>query len=109
MSDYGETQRRLAHVLLDLMTAYDESASDEANQRACETAAQQFGELGGATVTVDDETNEIKSVDITPLLGALGEVGGFLIFTAARHARADHAAIVAAARDHVDRGHAGSP
>lgn len=67
-----DATRRAMHVLLDLVANQDQTAPEEVNLIASQTASQGF-DSDAIKVTEDDETGEI-SVDPSVLLTAAGMI-----------------------------------
>jgi hypothetical protein len=70
-AENDERARLAAHVLLDMLSAWDGTPIDQDAEPAVKVAAARLTEVGAVQVLRDDET-EVSTVNITPVLrGAL--------------------------------------
>ena len=97
-----EPGRQAAHVLLDVVAAWDDEDQDGWGPRA-NLAIQRLNDVGALTAKFDDET-DILDLDASDLLGATAIVMQWLVGAAAVLAKVDRLEVIAAVRDFVDRG-----
>lgn len=91
---------RTADVIIDMAVAFDESASNEVNTVAIETALSALEEAGAIAVTFDAETNEV-TMELTPLLTAVNMSIEMLAGSLALQTGSDRLTILATLREHL--------
>lgn len=89
------------HAILDLVVAFDERASDTENAQAVHTAFANLSEVGAIGATCNDET-DVVTLEVTPLLTAIGALVDSLIRQVATARGQDRLAILNVLREHLD-------
>jgi hypothetical protein len=89
------------HALLDMVVSVDDTATEEENDRASQTAFERLNEIGALTAVVDDETDEIH-MEVTPLLTAVAVLIDTPIRLLALHHDSDRLTVLATVREHLD-------
>lgn len=102
--EYSENLRRINHVLLDLVSAVD--VSDDAATMPEGWAnhfAKELAEMEAIFMAVDDSTDPpTRSLNITPLVGAMAALLDLLIGSIAESRGADRLAVIATVREAID-------
>jgi hypothetical protein len=101
MPAFPETDRLVAHVFLDAVSAYDPDANDAVNVRSVDLTIQQLGEIEGAYVASIDENDDII-MDVSDLVGGAMVTIQYLVRELATHGQSREE-IVANAREYLDR------
>lgn len=94
------TQRAM-HALLDMIVAFDDDATAEQNDRAVQTAFNNLNEIEAVSATFDDET-DVLTLNVTPLLTAVGVTVDTLIRQIANERGHDRLTILNVVREHLD-------
>lgn len=90
------------HVLLDMVAAYDDEASEDDNDRAIKTAALRLNEIGAITATRDDETATTTVIADPLLIAAMTTIDAFLRQLALELGH-DRLTVLRTIREHLDR------
>jgi hypothetical protein len=94
------TQRAM-NAILDMVVAYDENATEEQNDTAVQTAFANLNEVGAISAIFDDET-DVVTLEVTPLLTAIGVTVDTLIRQLATERGHDRLTILNVLREHLD-------
>ena len=79
-----EPVRQAAHVMLDMVSAFDDDlGEDPLNPNAMNLAFQRMNEVEAVTATRDDETGELH-LDASPLIGANAVAINWLVLMCAQ-------------------------
>lgn len=100
LSEMPEGSRQTAHVLLDAVSTYEESASETWPDLAT-LSLDRLNEVDAVEVTVDEESEAID-IDISNLIGGSLTTLNFLIEYAMRASGQNRHEIVVAAREFLD-------
>lgn len=90
------------HVIFDMVTAYDDDATPETNERAARTAFARLNEVDAVTVTRDDGADTV-TLNVSPLLTAVGTTIDTLVRQLAYRLDKDRESVIATVREHLDR------
>ena len=95
------TAQQAMHAILDMVVAFDENATTEQNNLATRTAFNRLNEIDAITATRDDET-DTTTLNVTPLLTAVGVTVDTLIRQIADQREQDRLTILNVVREHLD-------
>ena len=99
-----DTTRRTAQKLFDLAALFDEE-TNSMPPGSFETVMVELAELGAVTALIDDDPNVPITVDVNPLLGAIGFLMGLLINYIVEQTGHDRLAVISTLRSVVDDSH----
>lgn len=97
----NNTTLNAMHAILDMVVAFDEHASETENAHAVQTAFANLNEVGAISATFNDET-DVVTLEVTPLLTAIGVTVDSLIRQLATVRGQDRLAILNVLREHLD-------
>jgi hypothetical protein len=101
MTDIPEGGRQAAHVILDAISAWDTSATPDANAAAMNLALKRMNDVDAVKATLDD--NENLSLDASNLLGGAMVSVNWLIEQLAHERRSDKRLVISELRDFLDQ------
>ena len=78
VTDIPESGKKAAHIVLDMVSAFDPDGDDERNTAAMNLAFHRMNEVGAVTATFDEEANTLD-VDGSNMMGGLSVLVMWLV------------------------------